>query len=277
MRTKRLAHEHRLLVYRRKFIAIEVLRKCKMSQLPFTKPMPESADFCDFPPVVEILEQPSDIHVTEESFDSIKEDLQVWIGKWRSKVKVALIKKVKGAQRTGMNGKGDSGSKGARLTYDEAKKKLKLATTVFGCKDCALFRTDLDDDEDERIYSIASASKCRPLFFPHVVGHRCLTLTPFPEDFARGCHRDPSISLIHWESWRSKWSAAPLFVDEYLGQLVENIVEACGLDAGKVTVQEMDRRDDRLACLRCAEMDTMRGYRQVAAFGWREAVRILPP
>jgi hypothetical protein len=269
MRTKRLAHERRLLVFRRKFAAIEVLRKYKISELPCTKPMPESADFCAFPPVVEILEQPSDVDVTEKSFDSIKEDLDTWIEKWRSKVEAGVIGRI---------GKGRSFSVGVGLKYDQAKKRLKLATTVFTCQSCSWFRGDLNDDPEQVLNSEASASKCRPLFFPHVVGHRCLTLSCTQLDHARDTHRDPSTFMTHWTGWRAPWSADYLIMNERLGMLVEHIVEACGLDAGKVTAEEMDRRDDRLACLRCAEMvDGMRGYRRVPVFGWREAVRILIP
>jgi hypothetical protein len=271
MRDKRLAREYRLLVCQRKYSAIEVLRKLKMAELPFTQPMPESADFCEFPPVVEILEQPSDADVTEESFDIIKEDLQVCIEKWRSKVEDKLIEDIQRAKRAGTKGICEP----IILPYDEAKKRLKLATTVFICHNCAVDPSDLHDDD---AFSIDSTQICRPLFFPQVVGHRCLTLSSCMEDLDYATSSpDPSLLLVYRDRWRSRWFSV-LDLDVRLGKLVENIVEACRLDARKVTASEMDQRDDRLACMSCAgSLDAMRGYCLAHVFGWREAVRILNP
>ncbi|KAJ7109867.1 hypothetical protein C8R44DRAFT_265323 [Mycena epipterygia] len=236
MKVKRLAREHAALVVARKAIATKVLRTFKRSQLPWTDVMPNATDFWEFPEIKAVLEQPSKVDVDDHSFESMLPDFPGMIATWRA----GLIKQMVGVyKRSSLEKDG--------LDDSDIEARLKLATTVFKCNTCG------DDDGDAYYQSLmfyddddyGFQRRCRPLFWPRVLAHRCLTKTP-----------DFSAMLLFMDAGRDVlWRARPLCIDTRVVEIVEKVVVACGMDPATTTVAEMDAKDPRLACHACAKRE----------------------
>ncbi|KAJ7070706.1 hypothetical protein C8F01DRAFT_391282 [Mycena amicta] len=218
MKKKRLAREFAALVVTRKNAASKVLRTFKRSQLPWTEVMPGVADFHEFPPIVALLQEPAHATVDEHSFEALLPDLPTLIATWRGGIIEKLLKRHKEL---------DPGQEA----------ELQLAKCVFKCNECrsggglSLFLG----------LTSARMSNSGPLYWPRVLSHRCLSHLP---DF------------LPWMLGTVKpieWAASSLEFDRATSEIVVKIVTACGLDPEKTTVDDMDRADARLACLRCAK------------------------
>ncbi|KAJ7657980.1 hypothetical protein B0H17DRAFT_1097534 [Mycena rosella] len=233
MKAKRLAREHAALVVERRAIATKVLRTFKRSQLPWTDIMPGAADFCDFPEIKTVLKQPAEVEVDEHSFESMLPAFPGMIATWREEaVKQLVLTRKRGCKED------------AQEDDDEIKTRLKLATSVFKCNSCG------DDDGDSYFGDIQSFDdgfglgvRCRPLYWPRVLAHRCLTRAP-----------DYAMLLMFMDGARDvPWRASILSVDTRVAGIVKKIVEACGMDAATTTVDDLDAADPRLACHVCAQ------------------------
>ncbi|KAJ7823245.1 hypothetical protein B0H13DRAFT_2125610 [Mycena leptocephala] len=193
MKAKRLAREHAALVVTRKAIATKVLRTFKR--------YPCAA---------------SDVSVDEQSFEALLPEFPGMIATWRERLVDEMAKVYKRCNK----------EESAMLDDDDVKTRLMLAKTVFKCVTCG------DDDLDPFFHDIlafaASAygteKRCRPLYYPTVLSHRCLTRTP-----------DYSMLML------------------MMLCIVEKIVVACGMDPATTTVEDMDTANPRLACHACAE------------------------
>lgn len=165
---------------------------------------------------------------------------------------------------------------------------LSLAATVFNCKCCnprfgisyGLYDTypssDIDSSEDDFFDPWEFAPRCQrpranPLFFPKVLGHRCLTKQlGFNWDNSSG---DPTKQYDHPLGNRTRWSCHHLQVDEKAGKMAANVITACGSDPDTTTVVEMDQLSYQLACLECLEWsDEAWDQADAQVFGWRAAV-----
>ncbi|KAJ7459070.1 hypothetical protein B0H11DRAFT_178141 [Mycena galericulata] len=225
MKAKRLLREHAALVVKRKAIATKVFRTFKRSQLPWTDVMPGGPDFCEFPEISAIIKAAVDVDVDEHTFEAMLPDFPVMIATWREKIVGQVVKVHK---RSGQSGVDD----------DSIKARLPLATSVYKCSTC------ISDYEDGFYHQIGSGIECpcRPLFWPRVLAHRCLTRTDFS-----------SMLMFMDASQDVMWRTGPLEVDSSTVEIVEKIVTACGLDPATATVEEMDAADARLACHACAK------------------------
>ncbi|KAG5644160.1 hypothetical protein DXG03_009055 [Asterophora parasitica] len=293
MRVKRLAREHAQLVLDRKPSAIAAFRTYKNERLPLTDVMPEGLDFCEFPPVKAILEQPVDVTVDESSFTEIIPLIPELLTQWRSRLDKQLIELIK---------KEDAAMRGFRLTmsifndyYDDDEDistppppldeaslpdTLKLATTVFACGACS--RSDhIDNSSSESADEVVedymfgfTTPDVNPFSYPHILGHRCLTRRnrpvwswePVPE---------PAKRLDNSQKVRRRWTTRPLRIDNRLGKCVEFIVNVAGLDPTTTTADDMDGRSDWFVCLTCVYLaiDDEDGPCKTTAYMWRDAVK----
>ncbi|KAJ6502644.1 hypothetical protein DFH09DRAFT_296401 [Mycena vulgaris] len=269
MKRKRLDREHATLVLARKAIATKVLRTFKRSQLPWTDIMPCAPDFWDFPEIKNLLRLPSEIDVDEQSFEAMLPAFPGMIATWRE----GLVQQLAMTRKLGS-------SEDATEDDDEIKRRLTLATSVFRCDMCG------DDDFDDMLFpDYGIGVRCRPLFWPRVLAHRCLTKTAdYMLDYGM-----PFMEATRDIPWRSRI----LSVDTHVGDIVKKIVVVCGMDPATATVEDMDVANPRLACHACAKRDADDPGRTsgsadpapaadaepdmkpatVRAFSWREAVR----
>jgi hypothetical protein len=291
-KASRLSRELEALIPARKRMATNILRRYKISQLPFMTVMPDACEFCQFPDIKEIVEQAVDIDVTEASFDDIVCSLPDMFDEWRANIISMLVKKVKRQEKEQggsvlftsslLTALEDSSSGDDSGRPDGAVlETMKLATTVFRCRLCG-DRPSIKDSkvadcrpplfEDER-NSESRAKPINPLFYPNVLGHRCLTKR-------RGIRAssDPTENLDILSYHREKWSCDSLELDKVCGRIIEGLVKASGLDPTTTTAYDMDRIDSKFACLLCATWEgfNLASYEaSVSTFGWRAAVRYL--
>jgi hypothetical protein len=307
MKIHRLGRERQALLISRKPTAIGILRAYKISQLPFAEVMPEPVDFCAFPEVKAILELPNDVTVDESSFSEIVPLLPNIINRWRTNIIQRLAARVRQAREdekqllrqnqapaseTAASEENNqpppapaNAEESTAIGYDPAE-KMKLATTVFKCRKCAeiyrnwpycLGNVDLACHKPPSIADITY-----PLFYPQVLGHRCLTM-PETDDYSAYTNNDQSVRLdvdvsrfANWYSLhcRRSWDCFYLAVDARSGKRVAKIVEACGLDSATATADDMDLVDTRLGCPNCLEWRHLGpNTAKLKSFGWREAVR----
>lgn len=170
--------------------------------------------------------------------------------------------------------------------------ELSLVTTVFNCKCCnphfgivyGLYDTDFSSDTDYNsseddilgpwgfgLGSRGTRSRSSPLFYPKVLGHRCLTKQhELNWDSASG---DPTKQYDHSMGTRTRWTCHLLQVDEKAGKMAANVVSTCGLNPETTTVDEMDQMNYQLACLECLSWsDDEWDQADAQVFGWRAAV-----
>jgi hypothetical protein len=301
MKTKRLNREHDALIIARKFPAINILCEYKKSLLPWTESiMPEPVDFCNFAPVKAVLELPSEVEVDESSFADIIPLLPSLFADWRVDIEKQILKGFRRMMKNSQRATRDLaflGPFGAFVREDtesvdedssdedtELAENIALATTVFECHDCSFSNwttnywdiSDDDDDEDEDedfgILGISQGSAAKkPLFYPHVMGHQCLTRKV---DFS--CDRfDPSIFLDQLDRTRTSWSCKKLRISKRAKTMMEAIVERCGLEPLFATANDMDNQDTLLGCPLCANWtDSTSNDAKIPVFGWRAAVGI---
>ncbi|KAF5385100.1 hypothetical protein D9615_001049 [Tricholomella constricta] len=297
MRVKRLAREHAQLVVDRKPSAIANFRDYKNQHLPLTDIMPEGLEFCDFPPVKTILEQPTEVAVDESSFSDIMPLIPDLILEWRNSLDTQLIEvikkedataRIRGPYRLMMSilwdGYDDyddddrSYSPRPPLDEDTLPDMLKLATTVFECGACSRSShidssSESTDEFEDNFLGYSMYNVC-PLFYPKVLGHLCLTRKkrsvwswePAPE---------PAKRLDISQKVRRRWTSRPLRLDRRLGRCVEALQTQAGLDPNTTTVDDMDNLGIWFACLRCVYPTTNRkkGLYETDAFMWRDAVK----
>lgn len=302
MKVERLERERKALIISRKHPAIDILRDYKKSQLPWTELMPEPADFCDFPPIKAILELPSENLVDSSKFAEVVPLLPSLFTEWRAKIRRQICLKfdrhllekqrhiwIESISDTLASGSGqadhvDQLAEGHLEGDLQLSQRIALATTVFKCCDCGsggIFGhsepvSDDDADEDEGNISDLfelnlqrSSDISEPLFYPKVMGHRCLTR----KKFWAPTGSDPSIDLDEFYGQRSKWSCKGLRVDNMAGMAMEDIIKACGLDPLIATAQEMDDLSVWLGCSLCADrLDPRTDDVKVRVFKWRAAV-----
>jgi hypothetical protein len=280
MKVKRLERERAALILVRKTVAVNVLRAYKSSNLPFTAVMPEPYDFCSFTPIKNVLEQPTEVIVDEASFADIVPMFPNMFGEWRDNLDAKLVKRIKDEknirrkQRMEFGWEDDEADISAEEPDEVVAARMKLATTVFKCRGCVhisrkFFGSDSDSDSDffDFLDFLTERLLNKPLWYPKVLGHRCLT-----KSNGYALSDDPSVKLDFLRAHRRKWQCENLEVDRASSKIVEIIVKTCGLDAAVTTADDMDTLDARLACLECSRLAAEPG--QMLAFGWRSAVKL---
>lgn len=305
MKVKRLECERKALIISRKYPAIDVLCDYKKSQLPWTELMPEPVDFCNFPPVKAILELPNEIPVNVSKFAEVVPLLPSLFADWRATIRKQILlrfsrhlqeqqHRVRGGSISDVFAGISGAAGGVAVPFDnqldedpQLVRKIALATTVFKCRNCGSggfigrvpgFDSDEDGENNEGDLSDIldftlgrSSDISEPLFYPKVMGHRCLT----KKSSRVSNNIDPSTSLDEFYSQRAKWSCKNLRIDNKAGMMMEEIVKAYGLDPLIATVQDMDDLDAWLGCPHCADWrDPHTDNAKVRVFKWRAAVSI---
>lgn len=279
MRVKRLEREHAALILERKKYAIEVLRIFKNQHLPCTEIMPQGPDFCDFKAVRDILTQPSNVEVNISSFDDIIPKIPTMFKAWQEGVHLSMLDAVQRSFKPKISSGLDFGfmldssdygddsedsdeedrqDMFRSLPEDECRIKMKLAATVYSCKTCthrAEYGYDFEsDDTDTPFYSFSRSQYGfdRPLFYPQVMGHACLSRRMCAYDFWEGRKKaDPSTELADSDSARKKWGCSKIFVDKRASEVAAQIVELAGLDPTTATSDDMDKLGLRFICPKC--------------------------
>jgi hypothetical protein len=285
MRKKRLIREHKELIVARKQSAVKVLRTFKNAELPYTEIMPEGPDFCEFQPIKTILEQPADVDVDESSFTDILPKLPTLIATWRKGInhQLACAMKINNTGRRGgmsmvhallfcMGYDDDDGidfddddpdDEGPSLNDNDLAAKMRLATTVFQCATCSSpFHDDFLMSSDD---TTLMSRKSKLLFYPEVLGHRCLTRS---SDLSRTEYIQ---HLDHCTRTRKRWTARSLRLDLHVQKMVEAVVEVAGMNSATTTPEDMDNLGAWFACLRCA-FPRGANMGQTKAYGWRDVV-----
>jgi hypothetical protein len=247
--------------------------------------MPEPVDFCAFPEIKAILEFPNDADVDEFTFSDIVPKFPDMFDRWRAGIHHLLLDRFRQAQQSQLRLSVEFGLQNFTMnpsihaSDEEIIRKMRLATTVFKCRNCDDNSYELDEGLDYPLpacYQLGIWSDPHnPLFYPKILGHHCLTVASEAQgDYVHtdGC-ADPSVRLdiseYEGERYRKPWICQSLVIDAHAGKMVERIVGACGMDHAETTVEEMDDLDARLACLNCANRSSFSG---VSVYGWRSAV-----
>jgi len=305
MQGKRLAREHEALVLERKKYAIEVLRIFKNQHLPCTEIMPQGPDFCDFNAVRDILTQPFNVEVNISSFDNIIPTLPTMFKAWREDVHLAMLDAVQRSFRPKISSglsfdfmlsscdysdDSDDSDKEDRqevshpLPEDECRIKMKLAATAYSCKSCThLAECGYDFESDDTNASFHSFFHPqygfdRPLFYPQVMGHACLSRGMCTYDFWESRKKsDPSTELADSDYARKKWGCLKIFVDKRASDVAAQIVELAGLDPITATSDDMDNLGLRFICPKCRTKNPQVSgveddEERMPIFDWRGAV-----
>ena len=280
MKADRLERERRELIVRRKLPAINVLRDYKISRLPWSELMPEPIDFCNLPEIKAVLELPSEVDVQESSFADVIPSLPMLMADWAQGIKAKMSEAAQPPNIYSNSYSSPGCSDGPDLD-DQNNTKKDLATTVFRCTDCyssdgysSWWTPDVEDssssseDDDALMYPLTS-NYSELLFYPKVMGHRCLTSkADFPWNIT-----DPSIELNSEARSRRQWTESFLVVDETAGTAMADIIKTCSLDPTTTTVRDMDELDPWLGCSKCAKWANLSvPNAEVKVFGWRAAV-----
>lgn len=173
--------------------------------------------------------------------------------------------------------KGKGKAKAVEPCDADLTEALSLATTVFRCKACSPLpltfyeEESWDDSWFPGVLSSRSTGLRSPLFYPNVMGHRCLTKQRlYGPDYL---FADPTTQLNYSPNLRTKWSGAPLQLDNVAKDMVSKVVETCGLDPLTTTTMQMDILNPKLACLECVAWDSeIQDLCQASVFTWRAAV-----
>ena len=273
IKTNRLARELAQLRTQRKMYAIDLFRAYKAACAPFTDVMPEPLDFHSFGPIKEILDQPSDINVDSESFLHLMPELDGVVEEWRRIILKKFIKEVKVGvvKRSDIL---DDNPLDLDTPNESILQRIQLASTVFACIPCTNHQgfdtmRDLLRSPHSVPFYLPTKSRSphtRPLWFPRVLGHRCLT-KPRGRDLSDAA-TNLSVLICH----RQRWSCdSVITVDQEACEAAVAIIKACEMDPRTATVDDMDQLDARLECLKCLVPNAEENFH--IAFGWRSAVR----
>ena len=289
MKAKRLAREWAHLLAQRKLSAIKLLQAYKVINAPFTAVMPEPRDFYAFDRIKEILDQPTDVNVDVKSFLHLLPELGDMVEHWRGVITATFVQAVK-ADITRIRhyadeldddnalGQHENGSQCVKDSDEAIPECVKLACTVYSCIDCEEDQHRLDDMDLPghligSFYKLPLSSQppqTNPLWFPRVLGHRCLTK---PRGFSL-IDNDMLEPELAWPlCYRKQWSCELIKVDEDASTVAEAIVKACGMNPKVATPDDMDILDARLECLECLIPGVEDPSHMV--FGWRSAVRTI--
>ncbi|KAG6841726.1 hypothetical protein C0991_007612 [Blastosporella zonata] len=218
VREVRLKRERAQLLLLRKPVAVDVFRVYMAKRHPYTDVMPSGLDFCDFPPVKAILEQPSEVTVNETAFGDIVPLIPAFIEKWRQSLDVHLLQllkdKVEGKTAlfdhiSARFNKFGEFTGGLDHTYEECadaddnhhgfsnlivsgsgqpSRKAKNSLNKTSLPDRLKLATTVFSCSNCRTKAVVTYSNPhslygpRALFYPKVKGHHCLTRVPPPGD-----------------------------------------------------------------------------------------------
>ncbi|KAJ7589026.1 hypothetical protein C8J56DRAFT_1163994 [Mycena floridula] len=152
---------------------------------------------------------------------------------------------------------------------------LKLAVVVISCTGSSVIH-ESDEAYDENRYPA--------MWYPEFIHHSCNAICSeydtkddevIPHLKPRDCqtlHFDHGFSDSR-PCRRKLWSPELLTFDSKASVVVKNILDGCGLDYRTTTVEELDKLDPRLVCLKCSFGAKIDGDRMHSVWTWRKAVQ----
>ncbi|EAU92367.2 hypothetical protein CC1G_00586 [Coprinopsis cinerea okayama7 len=270
MREKRLQRELEELAVARKASACQYLQQVKNSLLPCSNLLPEPPDFCLLPGVTNILRKPLDVDVDASTFAANLSDIQGMFATWRKDVVLPRLRQMMFAEEVRANVKWESAdlpkgpaerpdSKTLAQTFTQEGKrtismagleqKMKLANTVYACRHCPIGRSESVE------YPSYFGFQDRLLFYPHVLGHPCLTRNRDEYYFP---YLGPSVkhdAALYLENSpgtvRTRWCVGNLAVDKKASEIAALVIQRVGLDPATATTDDMDRLDPWFHCAGC--------------------------
>ncbi|KAK0211139.1 hypothetical protein DFS33DRAFT_1379107 [Desarmillaria ectypa] len=255
-RANRLAVEHSKLVNSRKPIAVSILQRYKndRAHYPVTTFFPSVADFCQFPPIKEILDLPSDTEVNEDSFSGVISQIPELCRQWRGHIKRKLIELLL--------------QPNPKSSMDETFHQLQLACNIVICRRCSEFP---DTARRRRGQSANQAFFVMPLFYPQMLSHQCMQASTHPMyKFASLDDRTVRLNYPEWHV-RAPWSTEYLAGNDKFRSIVQRIVKMVNLDPASTTVEEMDADESLFACLLCEKEQFPESSSQMfILYRWRE-------
>lgn len=253
MKVIRLKLERLKLFGMRRAVATEIILDYIKTRRGTVEIMPGPPDFWAWTDVRRILELPEDIPVTRETFAPILPKLPSLLDSWRRMH----------MQELSFKNNMETDFYSWRGAHNE--QQMKLATCVFGC----LAETGFHGDNGQQT--------C--MWYPEYLHHKCNWIG-WPEwkpDLDYIDRRDdPLVQLdIHYGHGgkRQACSFDELVFNDKASKTAKKIVQACGLDPAKASVEDMDNLDARLACLKCSYGYKCDGERNFQVRTWRNAVR----
>lgn len=218
--------------------------------------LPNQIDIWLWKPVLDVIEQPSEVVITETSFEQAFRGLPSFIKKWQEDKMDQLLRVAHGVSWMWRPGVDD----------------LQRATCVFSCSQefyhGLYWDADPHDDSD-----------C--MWFPEFIHHRCNALARYGSNDEG--ERALDMDLNHCKMVealkegrcfrRRQWSTRWLSFNEKGSRTVKNILNACGMPM-TTRVQQLDQADPRLVCLKCSFGAKCDGERSFSVMTWRTAVSV---
>jgi hypothetical protein len=219
--------------------------------------MPEPVDFFAFEPIKAVLDNAND---DTEAFMDLLPNVGGMIEKWREEITAEFLRGV--ISNIDIAEFSVEYLESVEDLDDLNRQHMKLASTVYRCTNCC--SRSLTDWTNS---SSPQAPNFNPLWFPRVLGHRCLTM---PSDFDVAGKYLTRLGLLHW--YCERWSCELIEIDDEASEVAETVIWACGMDPRHALAADMDDLDARLECLTC--LDPFEENPSHYVFGWRSAVSI---
>jgi hypothetical protein len=179
-------------------------------------------------------------------FDDMAESLLHGLfDEWRESVRKHLLKQLactpQGSHFTsGDDTRGSISSEPTLDEGDEGLRQLSLATSVFTCV-CSQIHD-----------ASAEPHAIKPLFYPQVLGHICITRAPTLVDPSQDTNNASLLFLAAFQLSQGppgsqSWDCS-LLLHLSLGAMVGRLIRTVHLDPATTTVQDMDELDVYFAC-----------------------------
>lgn len=217
--------------------------------------LPNQIDIWLWSPVKDIIEQPSEIEVTKDSFEHAFRGLPAFTNAWQTDKLEQLVRVANNNLKW--------------LSFPEAN-DLERATCVFSCS----------NDFQHNLMGCYQEDESCIMWFPEFIYHRCNSLsrrrwgdkdeTITDLDSCQSLSAESEASGFRRRQWSTRW----LFFDDKASRTVKNILTACRMPLS-TRVQHLDREDPRLVCLKCSFGAKCDGERVFSVMTWRTAVRRL--
>ncbi|KAJ3878655.1 hypothetical protein F5051DRAFT_452188 [Lentinula edodes] len=215
--------------------------------------LPNQIDIWLWSPVKDIIEQPSEIEVTKDSFEHAFRGLPAFTNAWQTDKLEQLIRVANNNLKW--------------LSFPEAN-DLERATCVFSCS----------NDFQHNLMGCYQEDESCIMWFPEFIYHRCNSLsrrrwgdkdeTITDLDSCQSLSAESEAPGFRRRQWSTRW----LFFDDKASRTVKNILTACRMPLS-TKVQHLDREDPRLVCLKCSFGAKCDGERLFSIMTWRTAVQ----
>ncbi|KAF9071977.1 hypothetical protein BDP27DRAFT_1321230, partial [Rhodocollybia butyracea] len=243
------------LIWARRKTAANAWHEYRIKNCDAQELLPNQIDIWLWRPVIKIISQPSEVEVTQTSFDAVFRGLPAFIKFWQEDKMDQLLRIASHPKWITSPGVDD----------------LQLATCVFSC--CQGFNHLRFDkkctEHGESEY---------PMFYPEFIAHPCNVLTWLglggDEDEMKGLDDCEDVRAFHEckNFRRRRWTTRLLEFDPKASRTVKNILDACGLPA-TTTVPRLDDLNPRIVCLKCSYGAKCDGEREHRVMTWRTAVQ----